>query len=228
MKEKFTLNNHEYIKRSSIKKYSKLNKNLQPKKESRKPIIKKIIILTAVAGVGLGVFFGIRQKVNVKPVYTQNLNVEPGYYNDNPVKVCISDKFSDQIKQGIARGIEYLDESALGIKFEYYFADGQRYDYDIEIRSKDLDERVLGQATRGDLQAKQIVGVVWIDDEQILEYTNSIESVTVHELCHVLGLEHNKNYSSLMYYAAPSAYKELSNQDIENINTIYPPEEMEN
>lgn len=233
MQEKANVGNNTVSRKTiPISKYSKLIKKLDIKRRKlrksiiKKAIIKKAIIISSVIGLGFGIYFGAKKTINDLngKTYYVNSNVEPGYYNENPVKIGISDEFNDASKQQIAEAIEYLDEKAEGLRFEYFYGSPTRKNCDIVIKPAELEGKILGQAKTESLT--NIKGTIFIEERQDKNYNAS--AVALHEICHLIGLEHHYNYSSIMFPRTGYSFKALSSQDIENINTIYPPEEMEN
>ncbi len=154
----------------------------------------------------------------------QNKNITPGYYNEHPLKVCISNNFTELQKAQIVSGIKYLDRKAEGLKFEYYFGDSQNSEADIKIHDKvnqDENSTVVAYANLGSRETERIRGNVTI-------YTNKFHSMgmratVIHELCHVLGLEHSENTFSIMSPVICSFF--MNSEDVKQINALYPPAE---
>lgn len=151
--------------------------------------------------------------------YYQNPNIEPGYYNKNPIKVCISDKFSSFNQHQIIKGIQELDKDAIGLSFDIRLGSGcELSPHEIFVEPENLEMNVLGRATLNPLTTYGIRGHIALDDKTLHVY--GIKSTTIHELAHVIGLAHSKDITSLMYPI--SCRFGLSKEDIKNINTIYP------
>lgn len=222
------------------KKYSKLKNDLpqldidkNPPKKQAKPIIKKIlkitIVLTSLLAINLAVLKGgsyLSAKNNnmlnfTEKTYSLNENIEPGYYNKKPIKVCISDCFGEKAQQKIIDGINYLDEKAIGIKFDCFVGKPNDDNCDIAVyRTKYNSNVISGEATVGNLKGSQIKGDVYLDES--FDTMMSLKYLTIHEVCHVIGLSHSKNVNSMMFPIVTTT--KLSKQDVENLNTIYPAE----
>lgn len=152
--------------------------------------------------------------------YEVNTNVEPGYYNENPLQVCISKEFSKPVQHKIANAIEYLDKNAKGITFEYFYGEPTKENCDILIKKSDdfQNSHIVGLGTLNSLDCKNIKGNITLKEDLDTYFT--IKAITVHELCHVLGLNHSKDLDSIMYPTVSTL--SMSKEDINNINTLYP------
>lgn len=223
-----------------MKKYSKLKNNL-PKlnnvntstKNSKKSVVKGVLKFTVVLASALtinlivlkcGTYYYAKNNNMLnfsEQKYSVNENITPGYYNKKPVRVCISDCFGEKAKQKIIEGINYLDEKALGIKFDYFIGKPTANNCDIAIYKTKYDSNVIsGEATLGDLNGKQIKGDVYLDES--FDKLLSIKYLTIHEICHVIGLAHSKDINSMMFPIITTTI--MTNEDVENLNTIYPSE----
>lgn len=177
--------------------------------------------------VGLTKLYAITAEVDAKQVvYHQNENIEPGYYNENPIKICISDKFNGIFRNGIEKGIRTFDDAALGLKFEIRVGDLEKlkgeYDvsfvpsYEYKGNSNGLD--VLGYTYLSSNDAKEIKGPIYLMPNKM--HLFGVKATTMHELGHKIGLEHTDDPNSLMFPVCSNFG--LSQSDIDNINTIYP------
>ena len=156
--------------------------------------------------------------------YRQNINVAPGYYNAYPVKIYISGAFKESSINKIIEGIEYLDSQAVGIKFEYEIGHHITTGFDIYIHKAEFDSQMqAGEASIGKLDAGKIGGIVRLEETWDSQWL--LTPLTVHELCHVLGLKHSKDLNSIMY-PIMSSFR-MSKEDIANVNTIYPDGDFE-
>lgn len=154
-------------------------------------------------------------------VYDDNSNVEAGYYNEHPISICISDEFSDYNTKRIIDGLKNVDKEAVGMKFDISVGTPSRMRYDICIYSEQCDEGVLGCATLNDTEAKHISGNMYIDEEKFNLY--GIKSIIMHEMGHILGLQHSKDLNSTMYPV--SCRYTLSKDFINHVNAMYPAKE---
>lgn len=154
-------------------------------------------------------------------IYEDNPNVEAGYYNDHPISICISDKFSAYNTKRIISGLKTLDQKAVGLKFDISVGTPSRMRYDICIYSEQCDEGVLGCATLNDTDVKQISGNVYLDEEKFNLY--GMKSLLIHEMGHVLGLQHSKDLNSTMYPV--SCRYTISSDFIKHVNAMYPAKE---
>lgn len=161
--------------------------------------------------------------------YHKNKNIEAGYYNKHPLKVCISDEFNTLFEKEIKRAVEIFDEKAEGMKFEisvHHLTEENKGDFNIIFKPEKYDEndnsnnRVLGWTYVAKNDAKTVDGTIWIDDSKFFVF--GIKSTAMHELAHKIGLEHSPDPDSLMY--PYSRNFRLSQKDIDNINTMYPAE----
>ncbi len=113
------------------------------------------------------------------------------------------------------------------MKFEYYFGDSKNSDADIKIFdaiNKDKNNSVLGYATFGSVNTKRIRGDITI-------YKNAghqmgMRATVIHELAHVLGLDHTDSVFSIMSPYLCSFF--MYNKDTKQINTLYPAAEKTN
>lgn len=217
-------------KKIDIKKHMVLNRQPEPnRKGGFKGILKKTfgvlticgIYLLAIKGVAYASAVSDNQLDFTEREYHQNYSVEPGYYNEKPITICISEQFNDLSKNQIAKGIEYLDEKAEGLKFEYFYGAVYHEQADIYILKGEFETfEQLGEANLGSMSSTQIRGRIVLKEDVFSQL--ALRPVLVHELCHVIGLSHSKDVNSIMFPTI-STYK-MSKQDIENLNKIYPDE----
>lgn len=142
-----------------------------------------------------------------KTTYSANASVVPGYYNEHPLKVYISDDFSYRYTKEIIDAIKYVDGVATGLKFAI---SSNVDDSNIQIyKNNNID--CLGCAYPSS-------GKIYINDDVF--HHKGVEATVIHEIAHILGLEHSKDLSSIMYPVV--SQKEFSERDIKNLNTIWP------
>lgn len=151
--------------------------------------------------------------------YQSNKEVSPGYYNNKPLVVSISNDFNRHYKQEIIKAIKYVDGVAEGLKFT--IVEGSVEDADINI---DVGYDIQVESTPGGKYvglAYRKTGQIYINNKTI--HTMGIKATVIHELGHILGLDHSKDITSLMYPLV--SRKNFSEEDIENLNTIWPDQE---
>lgn len=201
-------------------------------KKILKGILKKSLIGLALCGTLVFAFKGNAYYVASEnglldfgeTTYRQNINITPGYYNANPIKIYISGAFGEVAQKQIIAGIQYLDSKAEGLKFEYEVGHHLINDFDIYIQKAEFGSGYQsGEATVGRPDSGQIAGVVRLEEYWESQYL--LTPLTVHELCHVIGLRHSKDLDSIMY-PVMSTFT-LSKEDIQNINTMYPDGDFE-
>ena len=161
--------------------------------------------------------------------YHKNKNIEAGYYNKHPLKVCISDEFNSLFEREIKRAVEIFDEKAEGMKFEisiHHLTEESKKDFNIIFKPEKYDEEdnsnnnVLGWSNIAKNDATNLDGTICIDDSKFFLF--GVRSTAMHELGHKIGLRHSPDPSSLMY--PTSRNFRFSQKDIDNINTMYPAE----
>lgn len=153
--------------------------------------------------------------------YDDNLNIEAGYYNEHPISICISDEFSDYNTKRIIDGLKTIDKESVGMKFDISVGTPSRKIHDVCIYSDECADNVLGCATMNDTDSKHICGNMYLDENKFNFY--GMKSLLMHEMGHILGLEHSKDLNSLMYPVV-SRYT-LSEDFIEHVNAMYPAKE---
>ncbi len=140
----------------------------------------------------------------------------PGYRNDNPIIVSISDSFNKHYKKEIIEGLKYVDEVVNGVKFIIVTGDIDNADIKIKLDSN-ID--ALGVAE----QHGEGTGVVYINNKQW--HVTGIKATVAHEIGHILGLGHKKDISSIMYPIV--AQWGFSKEDIDDLNDLWPANENE-
>lgn len=145
--------------------------------------------------------------------YCANAECEPGYRNEHPFVVSISSSFNDYYEREITEAIEYVDKVAEGLKFIIISDNADQADIVITPDSS-MGFSNLGQAN---MQTRE----VRINEKGLHLY--GIKATVTHELAHALGLSHSKDSRSLMYPAITRT--KFSEQDIKDLNTIWPASE---
>ena len=166
-------------------------------------------------------------------VYEQDDFVPAGYFNEHPIVVAVSNDFSDEEYEKIEKGIKNLDDYAEGLKFDIVRTSEKILNGDEQILIlKDVEKKYTDISTNGvglnfgykilDPEA-YYSGCVYINENLS---TNIIESTVVHELLHVLRFKHEKDHRSIMYKYSGVVNKQLTEQDIKNINAKFPAAEL--
>ena len=159
--------------------------------------------------------------------YVQNVNIKQGYYNEKPLIFCISNNFSQQRLRKVISAIEDFDKKAEGLTFIWKMDDGSK-NYDIYVDEKDLSNfsnsyisngnNVIELASQNNAQsAERLNGWIYVSKNASLAV---VFTAIQHGICHVIGIDHSKNPTSLMFPTLTSL--RLTKFDINNINAIYP------
>jgi len=95
-------------------------------------------------------------------------------------------------------------EEVLAVTISWFFTSGELVDSDIIVNGEDHRWATFNRA-----QAQDFFDVF---------------TVILHEMGHVLGLDHVSKRSAIMYpFVAPGDVKHLGNDDIKGVRAIYPP-----
>lgn len=221
---------NEINKNKNFAKNNKHKKQENQKQNAMKKSLKFIIKLgSAIAGIGIAVqiislgssysYASYNGKLDFEERdYTKNTKIESGYYNKHPISINISDEIDIKYKDKIEEAFQEFDKKAEGLSFTISYGDAKTSNADINVYPKTFQGYKLGEATVGELDDEKITGWINVDFENTPPYL--LSAVLQHELGHVIGLKHSKNPLDLMF---PNISRvSLSNNDIENINTIYP------
>lgn len=168
-------------------------------------------------------------------VVSQNNKVPAGYYNEHPLKICISNEFSKIEQLEIKRALSYFDAIAEGLSFDINVGNVEDTDANIKIY-KDMyayekfkeGRGAIACSTRNRVDAKKIKGDIHInEDNDIID----VYSIVIHEMGHMIGLEHTSDSDNIMfirgshYTILPKLIKAFSKYEVDLINTLYPAEE---
>ena len=167
-------------------------------------------------------------------LYKKDDFLPAGYFNEHPIIVAISYDFSEEEVEAIESAIQVLDDYAMGLKFEIIrttdrkiqrLSDNQRI-----IIIKETEERMGGTEdfkpwgaasypTNHPTKEEDYRGLIRISEIAEIKY---YENIVIHEILHVLNFAHEDDKNSVMYYRVYRG-KGLSETDIENINSKFPP-----
>ena len=147
--------------------------------------------------------------------YSANAEYDPGYRNKHPFIVSISSSFNDFYESEITKAVEHVEQVIKGVKFIIVKDNPETADIVI------MPDSNMGMTRLGEANLK--THEVHINEIGLHLY--GIKATVMHELAHVLGLNHSKDSTSLMYPAATRAT--FSEQDIKDLNTIWPAAEGE-
>ena len=140
----------------------------------------------------------------------------PGYRNDKPFIVSISNSFSNSSRKKVIEGLEYVDEVVHGVKFVIVLGDSEGADIKIEPDTEMKEAGVAFPYGKG-------CGKIYINDKTFNPM--GVKATVAHEVGHLLGLEHSKSLRSLMYPVI--SRRGFSQQDIDNLNDLWPANENE-
>lgn len=213
---------------------------------SRKGIIKKkvrctIATIAVLSAVGLSVklagdcvIYGTIFDDYSQPdrVYEQDDFVPAGYFNEHPIKVAVSNDFRDDEFAEIKGGIAELDECAEGLKFEIVRTSKKtRRKGEQIIILKDLNNKYVENTKNGIAyynidrnSPESYKGAIYLS-KNIPIYV--VHKITAHEILHVLGFEHERDYKSVMYYRSSTINTKFTKKDIEKINKKFPAKESD-
>ncbi len=212
--------------------------------KGKSKVFKKTIIGILSFVASLGAYYGINKgsamtikhdehDVIQNTDYEPYTNIPKGYYNEHPLKICISDRFSTFSQFMMRKGLEYLDENAYGAKFDIVVDDVRTTDAPVKVMHATKDFGcyygeiidALGWTWNEFKESDFISGDIVIKENAFHPYT--IANTIVHEACHMIfRLRHSSNPDSIMCRAPSNIF--LSKQDIENINTTLPPDRAPN
>ena len=176
-----------------------------------------------------GSFFN--SKDQPEHVYMQDEFLPAGYFNEHPLRVAVSNDFSEKEFSKIKSGIENLDGYAEGIKFEIVRTSlDKRKDDEQIVILKDTQGEVLSKNENG--VAKSLKEKTKIEDYHGTIYLNKdvsiniIEKMTMHEILHILDFQHENDLRSIMFAGSGRFSTPPTKKDIENINTKFPSAEQ--
>lgn len=162
----------------------------------------------------------------------QNPNVEPGYYNEHPIYVCISDKFTKMQRKEVERAVKYVDKVCKGITFNIFVDNIETAKSHIFIvnylnkeNATESNDKIAGSTYRNSPDCLQITAPIYLSEDICF---TEIYSIVIHEMGHAIGLKHTSESTDLMFAGGPSLnYKPFycrgfSKREIEWLNTLYP------
>ena len=213
---------------------------------NKKPFPKALTALLVATCLGSAVFavvanrnyvYGAYKNSTDQPerVYQQDAFLPAGYFNDHPVKIAVSNKFSDEEFAEIEKGITKLDGYAQGIRFEIVRTSKttKRKDEQIIIlkdtkckHTIDNEHYYCGMTyyTQNKTKIEDYNGTIYLNNSISNEL---IEKTTMHEILHVFGFEHENDFRSIMFYTMGHVSTQPTQKDIENINKKFPAAEQE-
>lgn len=237
---------------AKFKQQEAIGKRIEKKKNIKTGFVKKVKKFFKVLGISalitsgtLAAYYGVNKVQAIASVsqltqdeanatikndgYKKAKNIEAGYYNSHPLKICISDEFDAFYQFTMRKGLQYLDQKAEGVKFDIVVGDIKTENADVNIvnaNSKDYKgtffEGSCGWTNLLNENATKVSGDIMINTHQFHPMTPA--QTVVHESLHLMfGLYHSNNPHSMMYPVCATAF--LSQQDIDNINTVLPAED---
>ena len=250
-------NAKEYFARLENKNLNKNSKSVRIKnsrgivKNKKRTILKASLIALSSIIVVIGGYDGYR-KLKAFDYYSQGAldetnavikndgykkapNIEAGYYNKHPLKICISETFNDFYQFTMHKGLEYLDRCAVGMKFDIFVGDVKSDNADVYICNPLTDDKLYSAIIKAGLYSG-VCGWTQIPDEDFDKIQGKIfinpyakhyftpAQTVVHESLHLMaGLHHSDNVFSIMFPYTSTGF--MSKQDIDNVNTVLPAED---
>ena len=208
---------------------------------NKKPVPKALTALLIATCLGSAVFavianrnyaYGAYKNATTEPehVYHQDAIVPAGYFNEHPVKIAVSDKFSNEEFAEIEKGITKLDGYAEGIKFEIVRTSktSRKNDEQIIILKDTNGECIdnseyccLGLTCCPVVKTKieDYNGIIYLNKEIPIKI---IEKTTMHEILHVFDFKHENDFRSILSPKSGHISTKPTKKDIKNINTKFP------
>lgn len=161
-------------------------------------------------------------------VYEQNPNVPDGYFNENPIVVAVSNDFSVAEFNEIEKSINTLDDNTEGIKFEIVRTSKKTRKDDCQILIlKDTNKEYTNNSVQGAAFSgftniycpECYCGTIFLYNDIS---KNIIQSITIHEILHILGFKHERDHTSIMAPKCGFFNKQPTKKDVENINKVFP------